>query len=100
MLHGLASKPEILNAVTMLSAGGLDLRSQAPENPSGRAVNRQKRLTFETAEGRQPPLASAGIGSNLCAEAQLRQRDRRDKDRLGPRLDSGERKLLSTADLA
>jgi pyruvate-formate lyase-activating enzyme len=80
VLQCLTGEPEILNAVTMLSAGGPSLRRQAAENASCRAINRQERLSFETPERCQPPLASSCIGSNLCAEPQLRESYGRDKD--------------------
>src|ERR1700739_2769048 len=91
MLQSLTREPEILYTVTMLSTGGLDLRRQGAENASGRAIDRQQRLTFQTPEGRQPPLTSSCIGSNLRAEAQLRQSYRRDEEGLavGQRLHIG-----------
>ena len=69
MLQCLTGKPEILNAVSMLSAGGFDLRGQTAKYASGRAIDWQQWLASKTAQGRQPPLTSVGIGSNLRPKA-------------------------------
>jgi hypothetical protein len=100
MLQCLTGEPEILNAVTMLSVSSLNLRRQSAENASGRAIDRQERLSFKTPEGCQPPLASSCIESNLCAEAQFRESHGRDKDgfAVGQRLHSaGARTPRSTS---
>jgi len=67
MLHGLAGEPQVLNAVTMLPAGGLDLGGKGAEDTPGCAIDIQKRLAFEAPEGGQPLLADSWVSSNFRA---------------------------------
>src|ERR1017187_7345457 len=80
MLQGLAGKPEVLNAVTMLPSGGLNLGGKAAENASGRAVDVEERLAFEAPERSQPLLADSRIESDFGTEAQLSKSYRRHKN--------------------
>ena len=81
MLQSLAGQPEVLNSVTMLSAGGLDLRGQTAKDISGGAIYRQKRLAREAAKGRQPPLAGSWVLSDLRAKPELRESNGRNENR-------------------
>jgi hypothetical protein len=66
MLQGLTGEPEVLNAVTMVSASCLDLRGKAAENTSGRAIDLEKGLTFKAAErGQQSALRPNVMAASL-----------------------------------
>jgi hypothetical protein len=81
MLQGLAGEPEVLNSITVLPAGGLNLRGQAAEDISGGAIDREKRLAREAAEGGKPLLASSWVSSDLRAKSELGESHRRNEHR-------------------
>jgi hypothetical protein len=82
MLQRLAGEPEVLNPVTMLPAGGLNVCGQAAKDISGSAIYWQKRPACEAAESGQPPLADSRVLSDLRAETQFRESYRRNENRL------------------
>jgi hypothetical protein len=93
VLDGLAGKPEVLNAVAMLSTGRPNLRGQAAKDISRGGVYGQKRLAREAVEGSQPLLADSRVSNDFRAKPEFRDGDGRNENRfaLGQRRHIGRR---------
>lgn len=82
MLHSLAGKPEILNTVAVLSAGGADLGCQTAEYIASDTIYNDKRLASNPMQRGEAPLTDSRFIRNLSSEPKFGDGDRRQIDRL------------------
>ena len=81
VLYRLAGDPQILYAVTMPAAGGLQLCGQAAEDLTGRLIDAQDWLSFQSEQRRVALLPDVGIRGVFSSEFQFRNGEGRDIDR-------------------
>jgi hypothetical protein len=81
VLHGLASKPEILHTVAMLPAGGTDLGCQAAEYVTCDSIHDEERLASNSMQRGETSLADSRFLGSLSSEPQFRNGDWRQVNR-------------------